>query len=171
MTRIRQIAYFVPDVRTAALEHNRMFGSGPYFVRDSIALRLCRHRGRDVMLDHSSAYGQWGGVMVEFVQQNNSGPSAFHDIYPEGSGRSGLHHVALFEPDMPGAIAAYEAAGYPLALYAETAVGGLPFAMIDTVAAYGHMIELYPPFSDLIAFYAMVETAAADFDGTDVLRC
>jgi hypothetical protein len=171
MTPIRQIAYFVPDVREAALEHSRIFGSGPYFVRDSIALRMCRHRGQDARLDHSSAYGQWGGVMVEFVQQNNAGASVFHDLYPEGSGRSGLHHVALFAPDMAGAIAAYEAAGHPLALYAETAEGGLPFAMIDAVAAYGHMIELYPPLPALVGFYAMVEAAAADFDGRDVLRC
>jgi len=28
-----------------------------------------------------------------------SGPSAFHDVYPDGSGRGGIHHAALFVDD------------------------------------------------------------------------
>ncbi|MFD2136543.1 hypothetical protein ACFSLT_18030 [Novosphingobium resinovorum] len=84
---IRQIAYFVPDVRAAARAHSAAFGSGPYYVADHIALTRAVHRGVERELDHSSAYGQWGEVMIEFCQQNNPGPSAFHDLYPEGSGR------------------------------------------------------------------------------------
>jgi hypothetical protein len=166
---VRQIAYFVTDVRAAALRHHALFGSGPYYVADHITLSLCRHRGREAVLDHSSAYGQWGSVMIEFVQQNGPGPSAFHDVYPEGSGREGLHHLALFSDDLKGDIARYTAEGHELALYAEMA-SGFPFAMIDTVAAYGHMIELYPPEPSLTDFYAQVAEAARGFDGTDVLR-
>lgn len=90
---IRQIAYFVPDVRVAAARHAALFGSGPYFVAEHIPLRKALYRGREGRLDHSSAYGQWGELMVEFVQQNNPGPSAFHDMYPEGSGRGGIHDI------------------------------------------------------------------------------
>lgn len=166
---IRQIAYFVADVRAAALRHHALFGSGPYYVADNIPLRLCRHRGRDAVLDHSSAYGQWGPIMIEFVQQNNAGPSAFHDIYPEGSGREGLHHVALFSDDLDADIAHYMGEGFDLALHAEMATG-FRFAMIDTVAAYGHMIELYPPEPSLTDFYAQVAEAARDGVGGDILR-
>lgn len=166
---IRQVAYFVADVRAAAMRHHALFGSGPYYVADNIPLRLCRYRRREAVLDHSSAYGQWGEVMIEFVQQNNSGRSAFHDVYPEGSGREGLHHVALFSDDLEADIVRYGADGHDLALYAEMATG-FPFAMIDTVAAYGHMIELYPPEPSLAGFYAQVADAARDFCGVDVLR-
>ena len=31
---VRQIAYFVGDVRVAALAHHRQFGSGPFFVAE-----------------------------------------------------------------------------------------------------------------------------------------
>jgi len=31
---------------------------------------------------------------IEFAQQNNPGPSCFHDLHPEGAGRSGAHHLA-----------------------------------------------------------------------------
>ncbi|HEY0315530.1 MAG TPA: VOC family protein [Sphingomonas sp.] len=158
---IRQVAYFVADVRAAALRHRALFGSGPYFVADHIATPVVRHRGRLATLDHSSAYGQWGDVMIEFVQQNDASPSAFRDMYPEGSGREGLHHVALFVDDLPAAIARWEGESHECALYAEMA-SGFCFAMIDTVALYGHMIELYQPDAALIGFYASVSAMAGE---------
>ncbi|MDD3353817.1 VOC family protein [Zoogloea sp.] len=166
---VRQIAYFVPDVRAAATQHAALFGSGPFFVASHIPLRKVLHRGRSAELDHSSAYGQWGEVMVEFVQQNNPGPSAFHDMYPEGSGRQGIHHTALFVDTLPAAIARYEAQGFTTALYAEMN-DGFAFAMIDTVAACGHMIELYEATDTLTGFYTFVRQAAADFDGHAPVR-
>jgi len=165
---IRQVAYFVSDVRKAALAHHAFYGSGPYFVAEHIPLRLSRHRGVVRPLDHSSAYGQWGGVMIEFVQQNNPGPSAFHDLYPEGSGRQGLHHVALFVDDVPAEMARFAAAGHDTALYAEMN-DGFAFAFVDTVASLGHMIELYSPVPVLTDFYAMVADAAKTFNGGEVI--
>ena len=167
---IRQVAYFVPDVRKAALAHHQLYGSGPYFVVEHIALRRAVHRGSERELDHTSAYGQWGTVMVEFVQQNNRGPSCFHDMYPEGSGRGGIHHVALWVDDVKQTIETYNAAGHATALYAEMKSDGFPFAMMDTVAAFGHMIELYQPLPQLAAFYDFVSQAAEGFDGKDPVR-
>lgn len=166
---IRQIAYFVADIRVAATRHHALFGSGPFFVADHIATPVVRHRGRVAALDHSAAYGQWGPIMVEFVQQNDAGPSAFHDMYPKYSGREGLHHVALFVDDLDAEIARYEQAGHAVALHAEMA-SGFAFAMIDTVALYGHMIELYRPEPSLTGFYAMVADAARDGVGDALLR-
>ena len=103
---VRQVAYFVPDVRVAALHHPKLFGSGPYFVADNIPLRAATRRGVEYTLGHSSAYGQWGEVMIEFVQQNNSSPSAFHEEYAEGSGRFGFHHIAISVEDVGSMCAA-----------------------------------------------------------------
>ena len=36
--------------------------------------------------------GQWGEVMIEFVEQAGGDPSAFHDLYPAGSGRFGAQN-------------------------------------------------------------------------------
>jgi hypothetical protein len=163
---IRQIAYFVPDVRAAALAHSKLFGSGPYFVVDNIPLCTCRYRGQPGALDHSSAYGQWGEVMIEFVQQNNSGPSVFRDMYPNGGG---MHHVALIVDDLDASISAYEKAGFETGLYAEV-VPGAGFAMMDCVAAYGHFVEMYEPTPMLLGVYDKVRTAARDFIGQDILR-
>lgn len=166
---IRQIAYFVPDVEAAARAHIAAFGSGPYYIAEHIPLSLCRYRGQPAELDHSSAYGQWGEVMVEFVQQNNPGRSCFHDIYPEGSGRQGMHHVALIVDDLQAEIARFEAAGHEAALYAEVAPG-VGFAMMDCVATLGHFVELYEPSPQLLGVYDLVKSSAQGFDGTDPIR-
>ena len=166
---IRQIAYFCADVRQSAARHHARFGSGPYFVADNIPLRLSRHRGTDAPLDHSSAYGQWGDVMVEFVQQNNDGPSAFHDMYPRNSGRFGLHHVAIFVDDLAAAMDAWRAEGSETAFYGEMN-DGFGFAFVDTRDVYGHMTELYEGREQLTDFYDFVRRSAQDWDGSDPVR-
>jgi hypothetical protein len=164
---VRQIAYFVPDAVAAARRHSQLYGSGPFLFVDRIRLSACRHRGRPSELDHSSAYGQWGEVMVEFVQQNDSRPSPFRDLYPDGG--QGLHHVALIVPDLAVEMVRYEAGGHAEAFYGEAAPG-VGFAMMDTAAAFGHMTELYEPTPGLVAFYARIKAQAGSFDGADPVR-
>jgi hypothetical protein len=166
---VRQIAYFVDDIRAAAHEHSLHFGSGPYVVIDHVPLQRSEHRGAAQPLDHGSAYGQWGEVMIEFVQQHNPEPSAYHDLYPRGSGRFGLHHLAMFVPDLDRAISDHAARGSPLAQHAVTTTG-TAFAFIDATARYGHMLELYEPTEALTGFYAMVADAARGWDGADIIR-
>lgn len=107
--------------------------------------------------------------MVEFVQQNNTGPSVFHDLYPEDSDKYGLHHLAIIVDDLNDSIAQYNQSGFETALYAETETG-LAFAMIDMVGTHNHMLELYPGSKELIGFYDFVASAAKDFSGTDPIR-
>ena len=102
---VRQIAYFVPDIRTAASAHRAVFGSGPYIVVDHVPTPVAKYRGMPTTPDHGSAYGQWGEVMVEFVTHHDDTPSAFRNMYPRGSGRFGMHHVAIWVDDLDAAIA------------------------------------------------------------------
>ncbi len=169
MLAVRQLAYKVNDLDAAVVAHHRRFGSGPFFVARHVALSSSQHRGAEQPFDHSSAYGQWGDVMVELVVQHNPDPSALHDMFPHGSGIEGLHHAALFVDDLAVAIGRFGAEGAPLAQLSVTA-GGTAFAFVDTVAAYGHMLELYEPTSQLTGFYDFVAQAAKGWDGTDLLR-
>ncbi|MFN2099199.1 VOC family protein [Altererythrobacter sp. MF3-039] len=166
---VRQLAYFVPDIDEAARQHSAVFGSGPFFAARHIALKSSFYRGERHPFDHSSAYGQWGDVMVEFLQQNGDGPSACHDLFPVGSGRYGLHHAAMIVEDIDTAIEQFEADGFALAQDCVTE-GGTRFAFVDTSAALGHMIELYEPTTVLVGFYDMVRGAAQDWDGSAPIR-
>lgn len=166
---VRQLAYKVNDLEAAAAAHHRQFGSGPFFVLRHVALSSSHHRGTPRPFDHSSAYGQWGSVMVELVVQHNADDSALHEMFPHGSGREGLHHAALFVDDLQGEIARFAAAGAPLAQLSVTQTG-TAFAFIDTRETLGHMLELYEPTPQLTGFYDFVAAAAQGWDGTDLIR-
>jgi catechol 2,3-dioxygenase-like lactoylglutathione lyase family enzyme len=166
---VRQLAYKVNDLAAAAAAHHRQFGSGPFFVLRHVALASSLHRGVERAFDHSSAYGQWGDVMVELVVQHNPDPSALHDMFSHGSGAEGLHHAALFVDDLDAEIARFAADGAALAQLSVTQTG-TAFAFVDTRASLGHMLELYEPTPQLTGFYDFVADAAQGWDGRDLIR-
>jgi len=167
--RVRQIAWFVPDIEKAALAHHTAFGSGPFFVFQHVPLNWSEHRGQRVAHDHSSAYGQWGEVMVEFVTQHGQDPSAFHDMFLPGSGEQGLHHMAIWVDDLDASIAEFAKQGMPLSQMSEVE-SGTRYAFIEAREIFGHMLELYEPNEALTGFYDMVRQASHGWDGADLIR-
>lgn len=157
---IRQIAYFVPDMREAARRHSGLFGSGPFFVMDSMPLSKCIYRGTERPLDHGACVGQWGDIMIEFNQQNAPGPSYFHDLYPEGSGRYGFHHVGIIVDDVEDAVQQFSEDGLEVTFSAESY--GIPILFIDAIERYGHFIEIYP--DAVSGIYDVVKAASGRFD-------
>lgn len=166
---VRQLAYKVNNLEAAIKVHHRQFGSGPFFVARHIALETSQYRGSEMPFDHSSAYGQWGSVMIELVVQHNPDASVLHDMFPFGSGKEGLHHAALFVDDLEADIARFSADGAPLAQLSVTA-SGTAFAFIDAREDLGHMLELYEPTPLLTGFYDFVAAASTNWDGNDVIR-
>ena len=161
-----QIAYAVPDAEEHAARWVAL-GAGPFFVRRHICVADVFHRGKPAEFDHTSAYGQWGAVMVELVQDHGSGPNVIRDMYAPGE--SGLHHLAFFVDDLDAVTADLGRAGFPLAMRAATG-GGTRFHFVDAVANHGHMFELYERTGHLAAFYAQVALAAQGWDGSDPVR-
>jgi hypothetical protein len=162
-----QIAYAVPDAVAAAERWATDFGAGPFFVRPHIEVVDVMYRGRPATFDHSSAYGQWGSLMVELVEDHTAGPSVFRDVFPPGA--SGLHHLAFFADELDHTVRELVKRGYELAMSART-TGGVEFHFIDARTTHGHFLELYRPTDRLLAFYAMVAGAAAGWDGSDAVR-
>ncbi len=149
---IVQLAYFVPDVQAAAKRWRRHLGAGPFFISEHIPLQEVVFDGAPGALDHSSAYGWWGRIMVELVQQNCDCPSVF-------SGRPwGLHHAAYFAPDLDAELRSLQARGFPTRMTARA--GKVRFAFADANATLGHYLEIYEDEPGLRAFYANVEQAA-----------
>ena len=142
-------------------------GAGPFFLVPRIQLEWAELRGQPGDFLHTSAYGQWGEVMVEFVQQDEEGPSPFRDMYQ--AGEEGIHHMATMVDSLPDTYAHYAAQGLEIAARAMTKTG-TEFAFIDATAELGHMIEVYEKSEALLGFYSMVHDAAQDWDGSDVVR-
>ena len=162
-----QIAYHVPDPERAAAECAASHGWGPFFLFEHIPLARVRYRDAPASFDHTSAYGQAGDVMVEFITQHGDSPSVLRDLYRRE--QSGVHHVAHFVPNLAAAIAAFAARGAPLVLEATTA-DGVEFAMVDTVTSLGHVTELYEPLPALTRFYTYVRHKSLGWDGRDPVR-
>jgi len=162
-----QVAYFVSDIRAEAVKMNAAFGAGPFFVVDNIQLAWAEHRGQPCDYVHSSAYGQWGDVMMELVQQENVGPSPFRDLYAPGE--TGLHHVATMVDSLPETYNHFDAAGIPLATRSMTTTG-TEFSFLDATATLGHFIEVYERNETLLGFYDMVRHASLDWRGEDPVR-
>ena len=164
---IVQIAYFVSDAEAAAHRAAQRFGAGPFFLNQEIRLAWGEHRGDPCSFVHTSAYGQWGNVMMELVQQDSAGPSPFRDMYAEGE--EGIHHMAMIVDSLPEAYTQAEALSLEIASRAVTS-GGTEFAFIDTVVPLGHMLEVYERSDLLLGFYDMVAQAARGWDGSDPVR-
>jgi len=162
-----QVAYAVPDLEQAVADWVARIGAGPFFVAEHIPLTAVRYRGAPGAFDHSSAYGQWGDVMVELVQDHTPGPSPVRDLL--GTRTQGLHHLAFMVDDLDAELARLTGLGWPEALRARTA-SGLEFAFCDASASLGHMIELYEPSDALVRFYRMVSAAAANWTGDAPFR-
>lgn len=156
-----QIAYAVDDVERAARRWTS-HGVGPFFVRGHIDVTNARIRGRPARFDHSSAFAQWGDVMVELIHQHDPGTAPI-------VATAGIHHVAHFVDDFAGATASLTAAGFGEVLYAETTTG-MPFAFHDGLDERGHLIEIYECTPSLARFYAMVRDSARGWNGTDPIR-
>ncbi len=156
-----QIAYAVDDVERAAGAWVAR-GVGPFFVRAHIELTDVEVRERPGTFDHSSAFAQWGAVMVELIQQHHDGNGE------PLVGTTGLHHVAHFVDDFDAATTALTAAGNRRVLFARTSTG-MAFAFHDG-AERGHLIEIYERTPPLTGFYEMVRDASLGWSGADPIR-
>lgn len=165
-----QVAYHVSDIARAATDFAAKLGAGPFFVNRNITLTWGEHRGEPTDFVHSSAYGQWGTLMVEFFQQENDTLlSPYRDMF--GPAEEGLHHTAIMVQDMDDAFAYFERNGMPVVTRCGLGrSGGADFAFIDARATLGHMIEIYPKSDGLLGFYKMVRDASIDWDGADPIR-
>lgn len=162
-----QIAYAVRDVHEAARIWAAERGAGPFFVAEHIHVVDVRYRGRPAVFDHSSAYGQWGSMMVELVCDHTVGPSPVADVV--GPGGTGLHHVAHFVDDLDAAQRELAGRGWPEALRASTTTGNT-FVFHDATADLGHMVEMYVGTQALRGFYEMVASAAEGWKGERPVR-
>ncbi len=161
-----QIAYSVPDVDAAATRWATDFGAGPFFVRRHIEGHDVVYRGAPAVFDHSSAYGQWGSLMVELMQDHGTGPSIVRERY--GVNDTGLHHMAFMVQNLDTATAHLASLGFELAMSARSTKTRYHF--VDTVATLGHMAELYEQSDRLESFYAFVRDAAVGWTGDDPVR-
>ena len=161
-----QIAYAVSDIFRGVDKWIKDFGAGPFFIAEHIPIKNVIYRGQPSELDITVAYGQWGEIMIELVQDNGEGPSIIRDLYPPQ--KSGLHHLAYFVNDMDLVSAKLVKQGYVLAMSGQA--GENKFQFFDAISEMGHFLEIYEPIESLKYLYERVRSASINWDGSDPLR-
>ncbi|MDI1295907.1 MAG: VOC family protein [bacterium] len=160
---IVQTCYVVRDLDAACARLHALLGVGPFVGGVAMALEDHHYRGATAEpIRLRGVFVQSGAHNIELVQILSSGPSAFHDLFPDGG--EGLHHVAMFCADYAAERDRWVAAGYPVASEFTTGFGA-QICYIDARPLLGHCIELYPEHPLIRGMYAQTAEEARHWDG------
>lgn len=94
---VHQVGFYAPDWRKFVENHNRLFGSGPFFHTVNTFGKLLYH-GEEVDckgMEFRAAYGSWGAHSIEVVEQSDlSVPTMFTEI--NDTSMPGFNHLHMF---------------------------------------------------------------------------
>ena len=94
---VHMLGFTAPDWKQFMVNHNRVFGSGPFFYTTNTFGKLLYH-GEEVDcegLEFHACYGAWGSHSIEVVSQNDwSVPTMFTEINKEDE--AGFNHIHVF---------------------------------------------------------------------------
>ncbi len=163
---VHHVGYVVEDLRTGVERFASAFGAGPFYGMEHIAFDEVSYRGEPAVYDHSSAFGQWGPILVELTQVHDAQPSGLRDALTAPGG--GVGHVAWLADSLPAETARLAALGIEPFHAGRT---GPAFATwFEGGPLLGHPIEVLERREELLRFYAMIRQAAARWDGSNPLR-
>lgn len=166
-TDIVQNCYVVRDLDAACARLHRLYGMGPFVGGGEGVLGDHVYRGAAAdPIRIRGVFVQSGDLNVELVQLLSDAASAFHDMFPGGG--EGFHHNALFCADYAATRAAWVAEGCAVASEFVTGFGAT-ICYVDARATHGHMIELYPENEIIRSMYRTARTAAAAWDGRELI--
>lgn len=135
---IYQTGYVVKDLKAAVERWQRTTGVGRFDYIRHVQVDGGLYRGAPTTIDFSVAVAQTATMQIELIQQHDTQPSCYRDVFPGGG--EGLHHVAILATDFDSELARYHAAGH-VSAYGGS-YQGKRFVYIDTVASLGIMVEL-----------------------------
>jgi Glyoxalase/Bleomycin resistance protein/Dioxygenase superfamily len=161
------IGYVVDDLETAARRLSAATGAGPFLMLEHVPLAAASYRGAPAHYDHSTAFAQWGPVIVEISQIHAAEPTGLREFFTAGR-HPAVGHVAWLVDDLDGESARLEDAGCGLVHSGSS--GPVRANWHDGGPLFGHPIEVHRRGTALLGFYETITAAARDWDGSDPLR-
>jgi hypothetical protein len=164
-SQITHIGYSVPDLSSAAGEWAARFGAGPFIGLPPASFEVIEHRGEPATFEHQAAFGQWGPIAVELQQIEAARPERMVAALAPAGGA--INHVSYMVEDLAEERARLEQLGMVRLLDARS--GPVELSLLEA-PALGHVVELHQHSDFLVEFFAMVEQASRDWDGSDPIR-
>jgi hypothetical protein len=163
---IRQIGYVVRDLDATMAKWVAM-GVGPFYVVRSHTQRV-DYRGQSIEVTISIGFANSGDMQVELIHQHDDTPSIFTEFLD--SHGEGFHQFAWWVTDFDEAVAAAEAAGWPV-VWSGGEDTATRFAYVEpppgSPATIYELMELTEGTEGMGAFF---REASKDWDGTDPIR-
>jgi len=163
---IHHVGYVVEDLRSGVERFAAGLGAGPFFAMEHIAFEQVTYRDQPAVYDHSSAFGQWGPILVELTQVHRAEPAGLSEALVAPG--DGIGHVAWLADSLSAETARLRSLG--LTPFHAGRTGPANAVWLHGGPLLGHPVEVLERRSELEGFYAMVRAAAADWDGGDPLR-
>lgn len=164
---VSHLGYAVSDIEAAVQHWSSTLGAGPFFLVPHIEFEVVTHHGEPAVFEHSAAFGQWGSIVIELMQIENTSPPALTRMLMPGP-LPVVNHVAYLSDTYEQDSADLAAAGYELMMFAKS--GEMEIRWHDTQAALGHTIEIHRDCDFINGAFRRIAEGARDFDGRDPLR-
>jgi catechol 2,3-dioxygenase-like lactoylglutathione lyase family enzyme len=161
------LGYVVDDLERAAGELAAATGAGPFLMIEHVPLAEATYRGAPARYDHSTAFAQWGPIIVEISQIHDAQPAGLRDFFSAGR-HPAIGHVAWLVDDLEAESERLSAAGLPVVHSGSS--GPVRANWHDGGPVFGHPIEVHRSGPELLGFYAAIAAAARNWDGSRPLR-
>lgn len=163
---VHHIGYVVEDLRGGVARFSAATGAGPFFAMEHIVFDEVTFGGEPAVYDHSSAFGQWGPLLVELTQVHDARPAGLRQALVSPGG--GVGHVAWLADSLERESERLRAAG--LAPFHTGRTGPAHAVWFHGGPLFGHPVEVLQTRDELLGFYAMVREASPGWDGAEPLR-
>lgn len=160
------IGYVVSDLRDGVARFSVATGAGPFFAMEHIIFDEVTYRGEPAIYDHSSAFGQWGPILVELTEVHEAQPEGLREALVAPGG--GVGHVGWLAESLGDEVARLEAAG--LTAFHAGRTGPASAVWLEGDPVFGHPVEVLQRRDELERFYAMVRDASHEWAGSEPLR-
>jgi catechol 2,3-dioxygenase-like lactoylglutathione lyase family enzyme len=161
------VGYVVDDLEAAAARLSAATGAGPFLAIEHVPLTEATFRGEPCHYDHSTAFAQWGPIIVEISQIHAAEPLGLRDFMAAGR-HPAVGHVAWLVDDLDAESARLSAAGMPVVHTGSS--GPVRANWHDGGPVFGHAIEVHRSGPELLGFYELIAGEARGWDGSRPLR-
>ncbi len=164
---VSHLGYAVDDLHTAAERFGRTMGAGPFLHIEHVPLTDVTFNGEPGRYDHSTAFGQWGPVIVEISQIHEAEPAGLREFFSDRR-HPHIGHVGWLVDDLEAESSRLEQAGLPLVHTGNS--GPVNARWHDGSSVVGHPVEVLRRCPEVLGFYDAITNAARDWDGSRPLR-
>lgn len=159
---LNHISFHVADIEEAVDTWATKMNAGPFFLLERIKFDYVDAGSESAVFEHSTAFGQWGDIVVELQQLHEVAPTWLRSKFEVP-----MNHVAYVVPDGEATSRDLEVRGLPLFL---TCGFGPITARFHSIPGMAHSIEIHQASDFLDAFFEGLRNSASGWRGERPLR-